>query len=293
MELALHIRSIPPKGQMININGHLGSFYDGSGYDVKTLRAQFPSIDRIYVGDEFCPIRLPGLKELERFCRFAKEKKVGLTLLTPVLTDAGLNQYAELFGCLENGCPDAEVVVNDIGVLLFLRERHPGFRFSMGRLFNKGFKDPRLPVDDIMHPQPEIVGLLNESTYDHPNFQKVRTRLNVKRLERDLMPYGKQFKDSSSDYKTSYYFPFGYVTTGRVCWTATFNGDQKNAFTPPARCSKPCNTLSLQLKNHQSAFELIQAGNTVFYLYSPEAMGAFIKKAERENCRLVYQGLMV
>jgi hypothetical protein len=293
MELAVHIRNIPPKRQMIEINGHLGSFYDGSGYDVKTVRAHFPSVDRIYVGDEFCPIRLPGLKELERFCLFAEENKVGLTLLTPVLTDAGLNQYDELFECLEHSCPDAEVVVNDLGVLFFIRERRPGFRFSLGRIFNKGFKDPRLPVDDIMHSPPEILGLLNESTYDQPNFQKVLSRLNVKRLERDLMPYGKQFKDSSVDYKTSYYFPFGYVTTGRICWTATFNGHQKNGFTPPAKCSKPCDTMSLQLKKHQSTFDLIQAGNTVFYLYPPETMGTLIKKAERENYRLVYQGLMV
>ena len=95
------------------------------------------------------PIRLPAPKELARFCRFSTERNVGLTLFMPVLTDAGLDHCAALFERLAKRYPEAEVVANDIGTILFLRKHHPGFLLSMGRLFNKGFKDPRLSLKDM------------------------------------------------------------------------------------------------------------------------------------------------
>ena len=292
MKLALHLRKIPANHQLPDIPGHLGACYDDDDLDLQLVREKVPPVERIYVGDEFCPIRLPAPNELARFCRFSTERNIGLTLLVPVLTDAWLDHCTALFECLEKWCPEAEVVVNDIGTIFFLRKNHPVFRISMGRLFNKGFKDPRLSSKN-MEVTPEINNLLSESTFDHTTFQHVMERLNVKRLERDLMPHSGRFSKSSPGYQTSYYFPFGYITTGRVCRTATFDKKTTHDFAMLSKCSKPCNALSFRLKNDAVSLKLIQAGNTIFYLYSLKKLNGLLEKAAEEDCRLIYQGLAI
>lgn len=292
MELALHIRNIPENRQVVDIEEHLSSFYDQGAVELKAFGEMFQSMDRLYIGDEFCPIRLPDPNELNACCRYSQENNVTLTLLVPVLTDAWISRCISLFTCLESWYPHAEVVVNDLGTLLFLQKKHPGFQIALGRLINKGFKDPRLSTDDT-DLSPEMSRLLSESTFDNPIFDTLLTRLSVRRIERDLLPHGDFVGDQQDDRQTSYYFPFGYVTTGRGCLSAIFSRNQKRSFGPQTRCSKPCNTFSLKLKSDKNRINLIQAGNTVFYLYPPKKLTALLKTSEQINHRLVYQGFIV
>jgi len=292
MELALHLRSIPDNSRLPDVMPSLKASYQGDGAVPWRRMEMLPPPDRIYVGDEFCPIRLPAPSDLASFCQFSMDNNLGLTLLTPVLTDAWLDQCAELFEYLEKWHPEAEVVVNDIGTLLFLRNKHAGFRLSMGRLFNKGFKDPRLSVKG-MDLTPQLEDLMNESTFDGEMFPRVMARLSVKRMERDLMPHGRRFFAHAPGHDTSYYFPFGYVTTGRVCWTAAFGGKAPYAFTMLSKCAKPCNTLSFRLKSSTTFQNLIQAGNTVFYVYPAVKLMGLMEEAAVNQVRLVYQGMAI
>lgn len=292
MHLALHLRKIPEDQILPDIPGHLRSCYDDTGADFQHLCEAFSPVERVYVGDEFCPLRLPTTTQLAAFCRFSNERNLELTLLMPVLTDARLDHCTTLFERLAKCYPEAEVVANDIGTILFLRKHHPGFHLSMGRLFNKGFKDPRLSLKD-MTVTPEIKTLLSESTFDQSAFGEVMARLNVKGLERDLLPHGEAVANSSMDYRTAYYFPFGYVTTGRVCRTATFGKKAGCDFKMIQKCAKPCNDLSFRLKNDAVSLDLIQAGNTVFYRYPPSCLMELVERAEEQHHRLIYQGFAI
>jgi hypothetical protein len=292
MKLALHLRKIPEDHELPDISVHLRSCYDDAGADFQRVCDAVWPVERLYAGDEFCPIRLPTPAELARFCRFSTDRNIGLTLLLPVLTDAGLDHCTALFERLEKHCPAAEVVANDIGTILFLRKHHPGFRVSMGRLFNKGFKDPRLSLKDMVV-TPEIKTLLSESTFDQAAFGEVMARLGVKGLERDLMPHGDGPANSATDYQTAYYFPFGYVTTGRVCRTATFGKKAGGDFEIVQKCAKPCNGLSFRLKNDAVSLDLIQAGNTVFYRYPLPRLMGLVDEAAAHHHRLIYQGFAI
>jgi hypothetical protein len=292
MKLAVHLRKIPENNELPDIPDHLRATYAEEGIDFQFVCGQIKRVERIYVGDEFCPLRLPSPKELARFCRFSAESNIGLTLLMPVLTDSGLDQSAALFDGLAKKYPETEIVANDIGTILFLQKNHPGFCISIGRLFNKGFKDPRLSPKDI-EGTPELNPFLSESTFDQPAFGAVMALLKVKGLERDLLPHGKGVPKSSAAYPTAYYFPFGYVTTGRVCRTATFAKKREGDFAMVGNCAKPCNALSFRLKNDAVSPGLIQAGNTVFYLYPPEKLMGLLETATTENYRLIYQGLAI
>ncbi len=298
MELAFHIRTPDSQDWADKFQKEMDRLYDGEN----DWAEDFPLADRIYVGDEFCPNRLPSLSELEGFCALARENALKITLLTPVLTDKELENHSFLFDYLEKWEKGAEIVVNDWGVLLFLKRRNShkaklctpgGVCLSGGRLFNKGFKDPRLgDAEGLALFSSETLGLLNESTFDHPEFQRAMRDLGVSRLERDLLPYGNPVcRSGESGIHPSFYFPFGYVTTGRVCWTASFRQAEGEKFFPAGPCARVCDDLRFELENENLSFRVFQNGNTIFYLYPFSLLSSFIKAAKRENIRLVYQGL--
>lgn len=295
----MHIRTLSDKSRVRDIRGELISFFGGIDFQGDVWEKQLKSPDRLYIGDEFCPIRKPDLVEIKGICRFARESHMGLTLLTPILTEPWLDKYISVFECLKTEFSGAEIVVNDLGVLFFLGAQYPEFHLSLGRLLNKGFKDPRLSLSDIETPE-KTKALLSDCTFDHPEFQQMAVSQGVTRLERDLLPYADRIFDTASELNTSCYFPFGYVTTGRVCWTATLNrasakgkagGENPGGkFIPLKGCPRPCDSLPLELKHESLSFKLFQSGNTIFYLYTLPMLTALLKKAETENIRLVYQG---
>jgi len=290
MEIALHLRNPEPLEHSDKYPEHWRTLREWS-FPSET---SCPPFERIYIGDEFCPNRLPQLIKLKHFCRVAREKRLGMTLLTPVLTDGQLEKYSPLFEYLEQNRPETEVVVNDLGVLFFLKKKHPLLRLAAGRLLNKGFKDPRLKEPDEMASlSQEAREVLDDCTFDHAEFQELMLTLSVARLERDLPPYSDNALNITAGLKTSVYFPFGYVTTGRVCLTAALRQASKERFIPVDNCSRPCDDVAFNLEHRSFSFQIIQNGNTVFYRYPSSMMTFLIKTAEANNIRLVYQGFVI
>lgn len=87
--------------------------------------------DRVYVGSEFCQNKLPSA---EAFRRLAGLFKGPLTLVTPLLSDSGLDRAAALLKEIApaKGKP-LEVVVNDWGLLRLLK-KNSRVRPVLGRL---------------------------------------------------------------------------------------------------------------------------------------------------------------
>ncbi len=289
MELALHIRKLSDTASFESIAKRLNSFGNGADFSDSIRKNQgcFPA--RVYIGDEFCPVRLPGRTAIRQFTRFAAKHHIGITLLTPVLTEPWLEKYVPQFDLLTSECPEAEIVANDLGVLLYLARQYPGISLSMGRLFNKGFKDPRVPITDI--PDSETAqSILSDCTFDRTEFQAMALNLGVRRFERDLMPYAKHFFAIPAPLSISCYFPFGYVTTGRVCWMSAFNRPSRKKFIPVKSCARPCDIFSMVLGHVSASFKLFQNGNTIFYHYTPAMLTTLLKGANTDPVRIVYQG---
>ena len=297
MSLALHIR-LPVNG-MLNgrIADHLAALYQRFGFStdkgfvqIRDRITKLP-LTHIYVGDEFCFHRIPGTQDLSEVIRHAAESDLNVSLLLPVMTDAQLDLLNSRIETLCNLNSRAEVVVNDLGTLLYLKNHYPLLRFALGRLLNKGFKDPRLklaPENDSGEEKPRE--LLNSGTFDQERFRKKMMKLGIDHLERDLFPYQDSLRLKPSEPIACYYFPYGFITSGRVCWTATFNQRPEQKFIPAGRCQHTCNKLSLRLKSNDVAFQTIQNGNTVFYLYPPEKLDLLTAETQKANIRLIYQG---
>jgi len=293
MELAFHLRTLDQRTGFDEVPQQLRGLYHHVAPAQKKWLPDFPSsVARVYLGDEFCPHRLPTLGEFRSVYQSFEKRRLGITLLTPPFTDEELKNHISLFDYLRINAPETEVVVNDWGTLSFFRAQYPQLPLAAGRLFNKGFKDPRLADIGRHHAGfREMKALLAESTFDHSEVREKLLESGVMRLERDLLPYGKVKGNGDSRLALSIYFPFGYITTGRICWLATFRQEKQQKFIPVKHCTQPCTKVSFQLKSSDFSFPIVQSGNTVFYLYSPAMVRSLLRMAQREEIRLVYQGL--
>jgi hypothetical protein len=182
--------------------------------------------------------------------------------------------------------------VNDLGVLLYLKQTFPGFSLSMGRLFNKGFKDPRLDKKDIA--PAAAATCVNDCSFQHANMRGLAKNLGIQRFEQDLFPHADPDPDAlamnGSGFDVSVYFPFGYVTTGRACMTAGMDGRPDAKFNFSAGCHAPCTTHRFKLSHPGNGPALLQNGNTIFYPYTTSMLSHLLKTAETHGLRLVWQG---
>jgi hypothetical protein len=138
----------------------------------------------------------------------------------------------------------------------------------------------------------ETTELFNTCTFDSVEFMAKIRELNVTRLERDLLPFGEPEIKPPGGLQASVYFPFGYITTGRVCWMKSFANSDGRKFSISNGCRRTCNQISLKLDRAKTDLQLFQAGNTILYLYAPSKLAALMEQAKTQELRLVYQGLI-
>lgn len=241
---------------------------------------------RLYFGDEFCIHRLPDLSRLKEILSFAIEKKLPITFLTPVASDFGIDCCQVLFDYLAQHAPDTEIVVNDWGMMGVLKEKFPILPLSLGRLMNKGFKDPRIPLERIKMKNSRTMFI--SSTFDLEGFKQYAEALGIKRLERDLLPYDDKIMIDDA-IAASIYFPYGYVTTGRICRIAALTGHENERFSILSRCAQVCEKMAFEMEHPDFTFQIFQSGNTVFYLYPVGVCQSLLVKEKTDSVRLIYQ----
>lgn len=281
MNLAVHIRSIDHAYEASKLSEHIASLY---AID-QDYQALLKTDDlHLYVGDEFCIHRFPQLRLLKAVIRLNADKQWNLTVLTPPLSDLCLTKASAYFDFLHRERPEAEIVANDWGVLCFLKEKYPSFKLSAGRLLNKGFKDPRLPIADKASQTPkEVDPLFNCCSFDSQAFQEKLLELGVFRIERDLLPHQNiAFGKLHEKLQSSVYFPYGYITTGRICWMSS-------KFLLSDKCAGFCHRGLMKLTHASLSMPLYQNGNTIFYRYKIDQLRKLIVLAEKTGLRLVYQ----
>ena len=218
---------------------------------------------RLYFGVEFCERLLPSPAQLAGALDFTMNQKKAFTLVTPYVTDSGLEQVEKLLILLSGSFPESELVFNDWGVFHLLKEKGLPLKPVMGRLLNKMKRGPRiLPVKEMI--PPTSANYFMTPGLSIPAIQKFLLEQAITRVEFDNLLQGLNLEGITGDLHISLYLPFAYITTTRFCFMSSATGtDDFSIGVLP--CKKECQDYAFSLSNPVMTTPLIRKGNTIFF----------------------------
>lgn len=230
----------------------------------------------IYFGNEFCEYKIPSLKEIEKCITISKEDLLRFVFVTPPVTDYGLQKLEKIFECFVSNGNEVDVVVNDYGVLELLRESKGEMGIIMGRIMDKTSHDSRASEEKINNyygrsglefaRTPGVISLYTKKTLEG---------YNITRYEFDMPKVGLELKGCQ---KKSLYWPYSYLTTGRVCSTRSLKLEGKDKYLVGNEvCNQQCRNMQIEKRKPLNGFcdnvsdlFLFERGNTVFYITNAE-----------------------
>jgi hypothetical protein len=220
---------------------------------------------RLYFGAEFCERLIPPLLDLETALCIARDRSLGFTFMTPFVTNRGLELLEERMHMLAQTLPDAEVVVNDWGVLQLVRSAYPQLKPVLGRLLNKSKRGPR--IMNILDQLPlETKEYFQGSNLDVPSAIRFLQQHGIKRVEFDNLLQGISLEGADPAIQKSLYLPFAFVSATRFCLTANCDDPSKMGAIGIFPCGRECLNYSFNLYNPVMTLPLIRRGNAVFFV---------------------------
>jgi len=197
--------------------------------------------DRLYLGSEFCPWRLPGEREIREGHAAAARQGMAFSLVTPFLDEPGLARTLDLVQALPQD-PSTEVVANDLGLIEALR--HAGYKGTVvaGRLITRQRRGPGF--QSFGAPPLEAGAALRGSALDSPAFIGfLGSQYGVRRFELDGLVQGVAVPALPEGTRLSLYRPWLLVTATRNCpWV--FDG---RTWERGRGCARPCRGRALRL----------------------------------------------
>ena len=253
---------------------------------VKNLKYFSPPFTRIYFGNEFCERLLPSTQDIDQAMDFAREHKIPFSLVTPYVTNDGLKKWKKIIEKVAEKNPKSEIILNDWGILMTIREISTGLVPVLGRLMTKIKRGPRLM--NVMESLPqEAIEHLQSTNLSIKAYRKFLTEKGITRAELDYPLQDIKLNDVGADIPLSLYIPFVYVTTTRFCLTASCDIPERKGMVGIFPCKKECQKYTFALDNPIMPCSLIRKGNTIFYKNEKIPTGDELK--EKRIDRLVIQ----
>lgn len=279
MDLAIYISDIS-KYQGCEIEKYQFRFGDPNNQDIRKsyelIIKEYPNeASHLYFGGEFCENNIPTKRELDKFVKICMEDDLFPVFMTPPVTDYGTEKIDDCLQYLTYKFEKLAVVVNDLGVLELVNRKYPHIEVILGRILDKTSHDPRILAINISDYYGEN-GLKyartpgNISSYS----LEIMKKYSINRIEYDLPKTGIELLNNEMAF--SLYWPFSYLTTGRVCLFESMYKQEK--FVVGDRlCRHLCKKIDLELKKPLTGFQveygkkpneltLFQKGNTVYFL---------------------------
>jgi len=234
------------------------------------------SFSSLYFGSEFCQELLPGIRQAESFCELARDRGLEPVLLTPLVTHKGLRRVARLLGRLTLRGWTPSVVFNDWGVFELVHSEHPTLRLRMGRLMNRGLRDPRL---DFRTMKPVV-----KNTGRGAGLRKLASSLGVHAVETDADLEPGYLGTGADGMERTLHVPYTFVSSGRNCLErAAATPDANGRFTHglASGCKAPCRAVCRREHRPDVRAPMWRAGNTVFFEAPVEWISNHMELADR------------
>jgi len=242
---------------------------------------------RLYYGQEFCERLIPALGDLKKVLSFIQEKGLDFTLVTPYVTNSGLERLKPLLECLKNKKINCEVIINDWGVLSLVNREYHNLSPALGRLLTKQKRGPRLIkllkretktrlIKDRHDPKKKClvfqkkIPLVLDPYYKGSNVSSVPIIHNflfsrgIQRIELDNIGQGLFLELPKEKISTSVYLPYVYITTTFFCPTAGCD-QKKKSLLKIKPCKRQCQRYIFKLWHRSMPKEIYLKGNSQFY----------------------------
>jgi len=216
---------------------------------------------RVYFGDEFCERLLPSPKALKEVILEVTRQSRAFTLVTPYVTQAGLEHVEKLMKVLPE---ETEVVFNDWGVFRTIKTRFSHLVPVLGRLLTKIKRGPRI-MNFLDRMPPDALRHLRSTNLGVPRYVQFLLENKIMRADLDNPLQGIDVSDVPRDLHLSLHIPFAYVTTTRFCLVANCDKPDKKGFIGVFPCGRECRNYTFYLDNPVMTTLLIRRGNTIFY----------------------------
>ncbi len=245
---------------------------------------------RLYYGQEFCERLIPSARDLEEALSFIQKKRIDFTLVTPYVTNFGLEKLKPLLELLKIGKIRCEIIINDWGVLNLVNRRYANLMPVLGRLLTKQKRGPRLIrllkretrsqlIKDPKNPKKKYFVFQKKlpldldpyykgsNTSSVPIIHDFLTRRRIQRIELDNTSQGLFLELQNNGIHASVYLPYVYISTTFFCLTA--GCDQKKMFLLKRKpCQRQCRRYVFKLRHRTMPKVIYLKGNSQFYKYS-------------------------
>ena len=263
-----------------SLNQYLWNGYEPFFHIMKKEKISF-----LYFGNSFCQYELPSVEEVKEAIHFCDEHELQLVILTPPVTDYGIEKILNIIKRFD-GKDGPAVVVNDFGAAeALIRNQYKG-ELIWGRVLDKTIRELRMTdLEQEMYYSPKGKEYMFTLASTAEYYTSVLKNYKVIRLQTDCSKT--EFKENNKLYY-DYIFPTEYVTTGRMCMYRIAGQDTDNKYLLNDSCkrlcrgqkqflTKPIDYLKLDKQgNRIRELQMVRKGNTLFTLHA--VMGEIAEK---------------
>ena len=232
----------------------------------------------LYYGAEFCEHRLPSVKSMRRFLDLCSYEELHPVFITPPVTNYGLGKVQKIIEEIGDGRAGLSIVANDYGLAAMIASQYPSISLIAGRVLDKTSHDSRASSASMAEYYGETaMRIAYTPAVSAENYRYAVADLGFTRFEFDLPQIGLDLDDYSG--LASLYWPYSYLTTGRVCGTRGVKPGAPFA-TELSPCKRFCESDMVGLlrrcdkKHGIDEMTIYLNGNTLFYLSPCDSLSA-------------------
>lgn len=246
--------------------------------------------NRIYIGSEYCSafLALFDANFDKILAIIENEKKVSIVF--PMMQEMHWHELKKICAKLTSKSNIDEVIVNDIGTLVYCRKLFTNKNIVLGKLFCKTPREPR--IDLWRFEGINNTNVLSESVFETPFFKIIMQEYMINQVETEFISkeYTNDICINSSQYYIGIHYPYIYITSGTICPLSCYpkNGDIQ--FTNKKVCDARCMHTIIHMNNPELKRFVINRGNV--YMYKAEIDENDFELLSSSNIRLIYNDIM-
>lgn len=232
--------------------------------DISELNRLPQETQRLYIGSESCIRAFP--KSFKEQLEFLESKDYSLSLLTPPIIESELPHFYKILEDFEKiAKEDSEVIINDWGILEYLRRnKKKVYNIRLGRLLTYQKRGTQNLYDVVKPFDLSNIPILDDKTL---NYLK---KFHVTGIDIDIPIYGISI-ENPPEIHLAVYIPFVLSSYTLNC-PFTFDGTKWSR-----KCQRECLTITLTYSNDETTIPFLQKGK-IYYSKNQSSIPSFIKR---------------